>query len=110
MIVFAELPWFSQSSHCWDFNSENLIVCFPRLGRLDGARRHFKISGEQADLSDLQRMEKIGKHVAKCFEARKVTDWQTVVRESDAAVVAGADSAPQVWPLPHCQSSESSHF
>ena len=41
-------------------------------------------------------MDKIEKHVAKCMEARRASDWNTVVKESEAAVVAGADSATQV--------------
>lgn len=63
------------------------------------AKRHFRLAGQQTDVADLYRMEKIEKHVAKCFEARKNGDWDTVVMESDAAVVAGADSASQVGHL-----------
>lgn len=70
-----------------------------RLGRIISAKKHFKLAGQQTDLADLYRMEKIEKHVAKCFEARKNGDWDTVVMESDAAVVAGADSASQVGRL-----------
>jgi DnaJ family protein C protein 7 len=67
-----------------------------RLGRFDGARNHFRIAGQQTDLSDMQRLEKVEKHLAKCLAARKSCDWNSVIRESDAAVVAGADCASKV--------------
>lgn len=41
-------------------------------------------------------MDKIENHLIKCFDARKASDWSTVIRESEGAVAAGADSAPQV--------------
>lgn len=68
-----------------------------RLGRFDGARNHFRIAGQQTDLSDMQRLEKVEKHLAKCLAARKSCDWNSVIRESDAAVVAGADCASKVF-------------
>jgi hypothetical protein len=67
-----------------------------RLGRFDGARNHFRIAGQQTDVSDMQRLEKVEKHLAKCLAARKSCDWNSVIRESDAAVVAGADCASKV--------------
>jgi hypothetical protein len=55
-----------------------------------------KLSGQQSDNGELQRIARVERHVTKCLEARKSGDWEAVMRESDAAVVAGADSAPQV--------------
>ena len=48
------------------------------------------------DLVELQRMQNIEKHFSRCINARKLREWVNVIRESDAAVVAGADSASQV--------------
>jgi hypothetical protein len=45
----------------------------------------------------MQRLEKVEKHLAKCLAARKSCDWNSVIRESDAAVVAGADCASKVF-------------
>uniref|UniRef100_A0A7I4F338 Uncharacterized protein n=1 Tax=Physcomitrium patens TaxID=3218 RepID=A0A7I4F338_PHYPA len=70
-----------------------------RLGRIQGAKKHAELAGQVSDGTGLQRIEKVEKHVTKCFEARKAGDWETVVRESDAAVIAGADSAPQMFSL-----------
>lgn len=41
-------------------------------------------------------MQALQAHLAKCNEARKQRDWLTVLKQSQAAVSAGADSAPQV--------------
>lgn len=77
---------------------QRLASLLLRLGRTQSAKKHVKLSGQQSGdgLFEIQRIEKVERHVSKCFQARKAADWDTVVRESDAAVVAGADSAPQV--------------
>ncbi len=70
-----------------------------RLGRLEGAKKHLQIAAQQhIDMGDMQRVvEKVEKHLQNCYNARSAADWSAVVREMDAAIVAGADSAPQVW-------------
>lgn len=35
-------------------------------------------------------------HLQKCFEARKVNAWDTILKETQSAVTLGADSSPQV--------------
>ncbi len=47
-------------------------------------------------MGELLRVEKVEKHLENCYNARNASDWNAVVRECDAAVTAGADSAPQV--------------
>ncbi|AQK86817.1 hypothetical protein ZEAMMB73_Zm00001d038524 [Zea mays] len=34
----------------------------------------------------------VEKHFGRCLDARKAGDWKSVLRESDAAIAAGADS------------------
>jgi tetratricopeptide (TPR) repeat protein len=41
----------------------------------------------------------VEKHLQNCYNARSAADWSAVVREMDAAIVAGADSAPQLFAL-----------
>ncbi|XP_020229934.1 TPR repeat-containing thioredoxin TTL1 [Cajanus cajan] len=41
----------------------------------------------------------LGNHLSKCTEARKVKDWKTVLKETQAAISLGADSAPLVYSL-----------
>lgn len=38
------------------------------------------------------------KHLNRCADSRKIGDWKSAIRESDAAMEAGADSSPQVEP------------
>ncbi|KAH1110777.1 hypothetical protein GLYMA_04G103400v4 [Glycine max] len=38
-------------------------------------------------------------HLSKCTEARKVKDWKVILKESQAAISLGADSAPLVYCL-----------
>ncbi|KAK7351177.1 hypothetical protein VNO77_10431 [Canavalia gladiata] len=38
-------------------------------------------------------------HLNKCNEARKVNDWKSVLKETQAAISLGADSAPLVYAL-----------
>ncbi len=64
-----------------------------------GAKKHLQIAGQNIDMGGmlLGVVEKVEKHLQNCYTARSVADWSAVVRESDAAIVAGADSAPQVF-------------
>lgn len=68
-----------------------------RLGLVESAKRHFQAAGQQSNLGEFQRVEQVKKHISKCIEMRKAANWNSVIRESDAAVVSGADSAPQVF-------------
>eukprot|EP00250_Pteridium_aquilinum_P021272 c25078_g1_i1 orf=621-3401(+) len=68
-----------------------------RLGLVESSKRHFQSAGQQSNDQELQQVEQVKAHISKCIEMRKVANWKLVVRESDAAVVAGADSAPQVF-------------
>ncbi|KAK7410535.1 hypothetical protein VNO78_01381 [Psophocarpus tetragonolobus] len=38
-------------------------------------------------------------HLSKCNEARKVKDWKAILKETQAAISLGADSAPLVYSL-----------
>lgn len=35
-------------------------------------------------------------HIQKCFEARKVNEWDAILKETQSAISLGADSSPQV--------------
>ncbi|KAJ7298127.1 hypothetical protein O6H91_Y015600 [Diphasiastrum complanatum] len=76
-----------------------LTSLFLRLGQIEDAKKTFYAAGEELDAGDMQQIQNIEKHHVRCFEARKVSDWKTVLRESDSAVLAGADSAPKVLAL-----------
>lgn len=67
-----------------------------RLGRVERARKIIKSNGQHIDIGDIQKLEKIEKHWLNCLAAKRGSDWIGVIRESEGAVAAGADSAPQV--------------
>lgn len=56
------------------------------------------MSGQQADPTEVHRLQVVEKHLSKCTDARKVSDWKSALREGDAAIAAGADFSPQVKP------------
>lgn len=73
-----------------------------RLGEAENARRHICFSGQCPDQADLQRLQTLDKHLRRCWEARKIGDWKTAIKETDAAIANGADSSPQVI-TDHCR-------
>lgn len=76
---------------------QKLASLYLRLGEIENARTHFKLSGQQSDWSDIQKVQTVEMHLAKCAEARKIGDWKTVLKESNAAIMAGADSGRQFF-------------
>ncbi|KAA8523986.1 hypothetical protein F0562_010583 [Nyssa sinensis] len=67
-----------------------------RLGQVENARRHLCFPGHQQDANELQKLQAVGMHLSKCTDARKICDWRSALRESDAAIAAGADTCPQL--------------
>lgn len=67
-----------------------------RLGELDKATYHYKHAGQEADQYDLVKVKSLQTHLNKCTEARRLRDWNTLIKETECAISAGADSAPQV--------------
>lgn len=57
---------------------------------------HSQAAREPSDSAGLKRVEDVKRHISKCIEMRKVGNWNAVLRESEAAILSGADSAPQV--------------
>ncbi|KAL6838640.1 hypothetical protein ACP4OV_031354 [Aristida adscensionis] len=64
-----------------------------RLGHIEDALKHLSLAAPQPDLLELHRLQTVEKHLVRCVDARKVGDWKSVLRESDAAIAAGADSS-----------------
>lgn len=67
-----------------------------RLGEADKATYHYKHSGPEADQEDLAKMRSLQALLNKCTEARRLRDWNTLIKETQNVIAAGADSAPQV--------------
>ncbi|KAF8044976.1 hypothetical protein N665_5886s0001, partial [Sinapis alba] len=75
---------------------QRLASLYLRLGEAENARRHLCFSGQCPDQTDLQRLQTLEKHLRRCWEARKIGDWRTVIKETDAAIANGADTSPQL--------------
>ncbi|KAL4370496.1 hypothetical protein AHAS_Ahas06G0071600 [Arachis hypogaea] len=59
------------------------------------ARKHLCYPGMDLDPCEMHKLQLVEKHIAKCGDVRRIRDWESVVREVDAAIAAGADSSPQ---------------
>ncbi|XP_022929318.1 inactive TPR repeat-containing thioredoxin TTL3-like [Cucurbita moschata] len=76
-----------------------LATLYLRLGEAEKAMYHYKQSGPEADQEDLAKAKAVQAHLNKCTEARRLRDWNTVIKETDFAIESGADSAPQIFAL-----------
>ncbi|KAE9588586.1 hypothetical protein Lal_00002950 [Lupinus albus] len=73
-----------------------LVSLYIRFGQVENSRRHLFLSGLQEDQSEEQKLRLLEKHLNQCADARKVGDWKTALRESEAAIAVGADFSPQL--------------
>lgn len=75
---------------------QRLASLYFRLGQVENARRHLCFPGQHPDPNELLKLQLFEKHLSRCAESRKIGDWKTVLRESDAAIAIGVDSSPQL--------------
>ncbi|WOL08270.1 inactive TPR repeat-containing thioredoxin TTL3-like [Canna indica] len=75
---------------------QRLASLFIRLGQVDNARRHLFMAGAQPDPIEFRKLQAVERHLDRCAQARKVGDWKSALKESDAAISEGADSSPLV--------------
>lgn len=76
-----------------------LASLYLRLGEAEKALYHYKHAGPEADSEDIAKVKTVQIHLQKCTEARRVRDWNTLIKETGYAISAGADSAPQIFAL-----------
>lgn len=57
---------------------------------------HYEQSGPHADSEDVAQVQALQKHLNRCIQARKLKEWNTLVKETDCAISSGADSSPEV--------------
>ncbi|RVW57534.1 Inactive TPR repeat-containing thioredoxin TTL3 [Vitis vinifera] len=69
------------------------------LRRSRKAIYHFKHAGPESDPEDMAKAHSLQAHLSKCTEARRLRDWNTLVKEAGYTISAGADSAPQIYTL-----------
>ncbi|XP_076945747.1 TPR repeat-containing thioredoxin TTL4-like isoform X1 [Bidens hawaiensis] len=74
---------------------QRLASLYLRLGQVDRAYHHLSHS-QHNDLTELQKLQTLEKHINRCSDARKIGDWKGVLRECEAAMLTGAVSSPQI--------------
>nr|XP_024928265.2 TPR repeat-containing thioredoxin TTL4-like [Ziziphus jujuba var. spinosa] len=78
---------------------QRLANLYLRLGETEKATYHYKHAGPEADPDVLNKVRSVQVHLNKCTEARRLRDWNTLIKETRNAISAGADSAPQIYAL-----------
>ncbi|XP_027149358.1 inactive TPR repeat-containing thioredoxin TTL3-like [Coffea eugenioides] len=76
-----------------------LARLFIRLGEAGKAIDHFEKSGRKASSKDISNAENLETHLNRCSGARRRKDWETLLNHSQAAILMGADSAPQIYAM-----------
>ncbi|PON89164.1 N-terminal acetyltransferase A, auxiliary subunit [Trema orientale] len=76
-----------------------LATLYLRLGEPEKATYHYKHAGQEADRDDLAKVKSVQTHLNRCTDARRSRDWNTLIKETELAISAGADSAPQIYAL-----------
>lgn len=67
-----------------------------RVGEAENAMHHCKHSGAYADSKDIAQVQSLQNQLSKCTKARKLKEWNTLLKETQSAISSMADSAPQV--------------
>ncbi|PIN18941.1 Kinesin light chain [Handroanthus impetiginosus] len=76
-----------------------LATLYVRLGEAEKAVYHFKQAGSDADPDAMNKAKNVQIHLNKCTEAKRVRDWNALLKETDLSIAAGADSAPLIFAL-----------
>uniref|UniRef100_A0A1D1YZ86 TPR repeat-containing thioredoxin TTL1 n=2 Tax=Anthurium amnicola TaxID=1678845 RepID=A0A1D1YZ86_9ARAE len=69
---------------------------YARLGRVEDAKWHLKLSGECPGSETLQKIQQIETHVINARNARNAEDWNLLLVESSLAIHVGADASNQM--------------
>ncbi|KAF8397410.1 hypothetical protein HHK36_016326 [Tetracentron sinense] len=69
---------------------------YTRLGRVEDAKWHYKLSGQELGSEGIQRLLHLDTHLTNMKKARKVEDWDSVLTESTLTIEAGADASDHV--------------
>ncbi|KAG0480008.1 hypothetical protein HPP92_010866 [Vanilla planifolia] len=82
---------------CYFRAHHRLATLYIRLGEPERATNHYKLAKNEASAKDLLQAKAMQVLIGKCSEARKLRDWNNLLKESQTAISAGADSAPQIF-------------
>ncbi|KAK6940142.1 hypothetical protein RJ641_029673 [Dillenia turbinata] len=76
-----------------------LATLYLRLGEAEKALYHYEQSGPQANSHDIAQAQALQAHILVCNEARKLKEWNILLKESAAAISSYADLAPKIHTL-----------
>lgn len=74
---------------------QRLGSLYLRLGYVERAYHHLSHS-QQNDITEIQKLQTLEKHINRCADARKIGDWKGALRECEAAMLTGAVSSPHI--------------
>ncbi|KAK8966056.1 TPR repeat-containing thioredoxin TTL1 [Platanthera guangdongensis] len=83
-------PYYFRAHH-------RLATLYLRLGEPERAANHYKLAKNEASSDEISKAKAVQVFIGKCSEARKLRDWNSVLKESQSTISAGADSAPQIF-------------
>ncbi|XP_054789019.1 TPR repeat-containing thioredoxin TTL1 [Prosopis cineraria] len=75
-----------------------LATIYLRLGEVEKALS-YNVATPYSDPALAFQAQSLRNHLQKCIEARKINEWDTVLKETQSAIALGADSSPQVYAL-----------
>lgn len=73
-----------------------MVIWLYRLGEAEKAASHYKLAKSEASFDDISKAKALQVLISNCSQARRLKDWNAVLKESQSAISSGADSAPQV--------------
>ncbi|KAJ0967089.1 hypothetical protein J5N97_024006 [Dioscorea zingiberensis] len=73
---------------CYSRAHHRLATLHLRLGDAEKAIRYYKLAKGEAKANDIPQAQALQNHLNKCNEARRQRDWNTVLKEAEAAVFA----------------------
>ncbi|KAK9290605.1 hypothetical protein L1049_008776 [Liquidambar formosana] len=82
-------PWYSRAHY-------RLGTLYIRLGRVDDAKWHFKLSGQDNGSEVMQQVQRLEGYLRNMRKAQNIEDWDHVLTESTLSIKAGADASNQV--------------
>lgn len=69
---------------------------YTRMGQVDDAKKHFKLSGHGHSSDAVQRLLTVEASLMKMRKALKAKDWERLLMECSKTVKAGADASEEV--------------
>lgn len=77
---------------------------------MEKAIYHCKHAGPEADHEDIAKAKALQKHLDECTEAKRLRDWNALIKQTWCAINTGADSAPQASNIKQRNSNQVFHL